>query len=107
MDVIQECMKIISFGGDAKSLALMAIKQSREGKFEEAAATMKKAEESLLKSHQAHTDLLSYDAEKQDLGVTLFMVHAADHLNAAETVFVLAKEIILLHEEVQKCTKLH
>lgn len=105
MDVIQECMKMISFGGDAKSLALLAIKQSRDGKHEEAAATMKKAEESLLKSHQAHTNLLSYDAEKQDLHVTIFMVHAADHLNAAETVFVLAKEIILLHEEVKQCIK--
>jgi len=107
MDVIQECMKMISFGGDAKSLAMLAIKQAREGRHQEAEDTMKKAEESLLKSHQAHTDLLSYDAEKQDLQVTLFMVHAADHLNAAETVFMLARELILLHREVQKCTKLH
>jgi PTS system cellobiose-specific IIA component len=101
MDVIQECMEMISYGGDAKSLALLAIKQSREGKPEEAAATMEKAEESLAKSHRAHTNLLSYDAENQDLQVTIFMVHAADHLNAAETIFVLAKELIFLHEEVQ------
>lgn len=74
MDVIQECMEMISFGGDAKSLALLAIKQSREGKHEEAAATMEKAEESLAKSHQAHTNLLSYDAKNQDLQVTIFMV---------------------------------
>jgi len=102
MDAIQECMKMTSFGGEAKSLALMAIKQSREGNPEEAAATLEKAEESLLKSHQAHTNLLSYDAEAQDLRVSIFMVHAADHLNAAETVFVLAKELILLHEEVKR-----
>lgn len=102
MDAIQECMKMTSFGGEAKSLALMAIKQSREGKPEEAAATLARSEESLLKSHQAHTSLLSYDAEAQDLRVSIFMVHAADHLSAAETVFVLAKELILLHEEVKR-----
>ena len=60
-----------------------------------------KAEESLAKSHQAHTKLLSYDAAAQDLQVTIFMVHAADHLNAAETIFLLAKELILLHGGVE------
>lgn len=101
MDIINECMKMTSFGGEAKSLALLAIKQAREGKPEEAAATMAKAEESLAKSHQAHTKLLSYDAAAQDLQVTIFMVHAADHLNAAETIFLLAKELILLHGGVE------
>lgn len=102
LDVIQECMKMTSFGGEAKSQALMAIRQAREGNFESAAESMKNAEEALLHSHKAHTALLSADATTGDIEVSVFMVHAADHLNAAETVFVLAQEIILLYKEVRR-----
>lgn len=98
LDITQECMKMTSFGGEAKSQALMAIRQARQGHYEEATQSMKKAEEALLKSHQAHTVLLRADAATEDIRVTVFMVHAADHLNAAETIFVLAQEVILLYE---------
>lgn len=101
VDVLQECMKMTSFGGEAKSLALTAIKQAREGNFQVAATTMKQAEEYLAKSHQAHTVLLTQDADSGDVQVNVFLVHAADHLNAAETIFVLANELILMHKEVK------
>ena len=99
MDVIHECMQMTSYGGEAKSQALLAIKEAREGNFKLAEEGLKKAEEALKKSHQAHTNLLSYEAEKEDLKVTLFMVHAADHLAAADVINFLAEEIIYLHKE--------
>ncbi|NMB55818.1 MAG: PTS lactose/cellobiose transporter subunit IIA [Leptolinea sp.] len=102
MDVILECMTMTSFGGEAKSLALQAIALAREGKFEEAESTLEKTEEALAKSHESHARLLNYDAKNGDLKVTIFLVHAADHLASAETVTVLAREIILLHKEVKK-----
>ncbi len=99
MDAIQECMKMTSFGGEAKSLAIQAIRLARKGAFQESEQTMQKAQEALVKGHQAHMELLSYDANTGDLRVTIFMVHAADHLNAAETVYDLAEEMILLYKE--------
>jgi len=72
LDVIQECMKMTSFGGEAKSQALMAIRQAREGNFESAAESMKIAEEALLHSHKAHTALLSADATTGDIGSQCF-----------------------------------
>jgi len=97
MDVIQECMQMTSYGGEAKSLAMLAIKQARKGNFDQAWSSLKKSAEALEKSHQAHTNLLSYSAEDDNLRVTLFMVHAADHLTSAEIIYALAEELIYLN----------
>lgn len=102
MDVILECMTMTSFGGEAKSLAIQAIESARQGNYEEAEDALKKADEALGKSHEAHSNLLNYDAKNGDLQVSIFMVHAADHLNAAEIINVLAREIILLHKELKE-----
>jgi len=101
MDKINECMQIISFGGEAKSLALQAMKESRERDFEQAEKSIKKSSEALLKSHKAHTNLLSYEAGEfeENQQTSFFMVHAADHLTAASVVNLLAEEIIYLHKE--------
>ncbi|NTW96423.1 MAG: PTS lactose/cellobiose transporter subunit IIA [Erysipelotrichaceae bacterium] len=101
MDAVQECMNMIAHAGEAKSLALLAITQARESNFTEAAETLKKADEALLLSHQAHVNLLFHDAQHQDLQVTIFMVHAADHLSSAETIRTIADEMIMLHREVK------
>ena len=97
MDAINECMQMTSYGGEAKSLALAAIQQARGGAVDKANESMAKAKEALAKSHHAHTNLLSYDAENEDLKVTIFMVHAADHLSSAETIYLLAEEFIYLY----------
>lgn len=101
MDVIQECMAMTSFGGEAKSLAMIAIRQAREGIFEDAENSLKEAQAALAKSHASHSRLLSHDAEHEDIRVSVFMMHAADHLCAAETVKALAEEMILLYKEVR------
>ncbi len=101
MNAIEECMNMIAHGGEAKSFALLAIQQAREGNFEESEKSLELSDKALVLSHQAHTNLLFYDAEHQDLNVTILMVHAADHLNGAETIRELAIEMVLLHKEVK------
>jgi PTS system cellobiose-specific IIA component len=101
VDIIEECMKITSFGGQAKSLALQAIGMARSGDLSGADRTMAEAGEYLTRSHEAHTDLISAEAEDNGIKieVTLFMVHAADHLSSADTVYLLAEEIIHLYRK--------
>jgi PTS system cellobiose-specific IIA component len=101
VNIIEECMKITSFGGQAKSLALQAIGMARSGDLDRADRTMAEAGEFLKKSHEAHTDLISAEAEENGvkIEVTLFMVHAADHLSSADTVYLLAEEIIHLYRK--------
>lgn len=102
MDAIAECMNMIAHGGEAKSLALQAINEAKEGNFEAAKKSLEDSDAALNLAHQAHTNLLFYDAQNNDLQVTILMVHAADHLGGAETVRTLADEIIDLHKEVKK-----
>jgi len=93
-------MQMTSYGGEAKSLALLAIKEAREGNIEKAEEEMKKADEALKKSHHAHANLLRYEADEENLQLSLFMVHAADHLSSADVVILLAEELIHLYKRV-------
>lgn len=102
MDVIGECMNMIAYSGEAKSLAIQAIRLARKKDFEEAFKIMEKANESLNKAHQSHTELLVYEANNNDLNVSLFMVHSADHLNSADTVKILAEEMIEILKESEE-----
>ena len=88
-----------SFGGEAKSLALLAIKNAREGDFAGADESMSKSWKSLEKSHEAQTNLLSREAEEEDVQVSVFMLHASDHLASAQVIYLLAEELIYLHKE--------
>jgi len=101
MDVVEKSMEIIAYAGDGKSYAMSSIQQVRAGKYEEAQESIKKADESLVKAHNAHSDLLFYDAEHQDLQITLLLVHAADHLTGADTIKELAEEMIHLYKEMR------
>lgn len=98
MDILKECMNMIAFSGEAKSLTLQAIKEARNGQFEQCNETLKKADKSLVKGYQAHTNLLVHEAQENDIQVSILMMHSADHLNSAETIRILANEIIAIHE---------
>lgn len=104
MDILEECMKMTSFGGQAKSLAVEAMGIARHGNISGANEKMTEALEYLEKSHEAHTNLLGIDADEEEteMRITLFMVHAADHLSSASTVCMLAEEIIHLYEQKEK-----
>ncbi len=101
MDALEKSMEIIANGGEGKSLAMMSIQQARAGDYEAAKASLKQAEEAIVKAHQAHSELLFYDAKHQDLHITMLLIHAADHLNAADTIKELAAEINYMYKEMR------
>ena len=115
MDGIEKSMEIIAHGGEGKSLAMMAIQKAREGDFEEAEKLLKQSHEAIVKCHQCHSELLFYDAEyqdlqvsmllvhaaDQDLQVSMLLVHAADHLTSADMTEAMAEEMIHLYKEVR------
>ena len=53
---------IISNVGMAKSLAIEALRDVREGKYDEAEKKMNEASECLVKGHHAHTSLIQKEA---------------------------------------------
>ncbi|WP_213951065.1 PTS lactose/cellobiose transporter subunit IIA [Tepidanaerobacter syntrophicus] len=102
MDIVEKCMIIIANSGNGKSLAIKAIKEARSGNFDEAEADLKRAEEAITIAHQAHSEILFYNAEHKDLKVDTFLIHAANHLTSAGVVKDLAEEIVYLHKIVQE-----
>lgn len=94
MELIEKCMEIIANSGEGKSLAMKAIRKARAGNYDEAELDLKKADEAITKAHQAHSELLFYDAEHQDLKINMLLIHAANHLTSATVVKDLVQELI-------------
>ncbi len=101
MDGIEKSMEIIAHGGEGKSLAMMAIQKAREGNFSEAEELLQRSHDAIVKCHQCHSELLFYDAEHQDLQISMLLVHAADHLTSADMTEAMAEEIIHLYKEMR------
>lgn len=101
MDGIEKSMEIIAHGGEGKSLAMTAIQKAREGNIPEAEELLRQAHEAIVKCHQCHSELLFYEADNQDLRISMLMVHAADHLTSADMTEAMAEEIIHLYKEIR------
>ena len=92
-------MELVVNGGMARSLAIEAIRNARQGNFEEADKLMKESAETLSKAHEVQTELITKEAGGEHMEVQLLMVHAQDHVMNAMTVYDLAVEIIELLKE--------
>jgi Phosphotransferase system cellobiose-specific component IIA len=101
MDIVEKIMSMIAFSGEGRLYSTNAIRKAQEGGFEEAQELLSKCEESLLKAHQAHTELLAYEAQGNSLEVSLLMVHGAEHLSNAEVIFEISKEFIIMYKVVK------
>ena len=99
MEMEQIIMDLVVNGGMARSLAIEAIRNARQGNFEEADKLMKESAETLSKAHEVQTELITKEAGGEHMEVQLLMVHAQDHVMNAMTVYDLAVEIIELLKE--------
>lgn len=98
---LEVIMKLIMFGGDAKSNAMEAIRFAKQGEFDQADQSLAAADASLLEAHHAQTGLLTQEAQGNPVPVSLLMVHGQDHLMTSIAFCDLAKEIVELYK-VQK-----
>ncbi|MGT2800471.1 PTS lactose/cellobiose transporter subunit IIA [Streptococcus sp. zg-86] len=98
---LEAIMGLIMHGGDAKGNAVKAIRSAKKGDFEEAAAFLEKANQSLSIAHKSQTALLSEEASGQSVEVSLLMVHGQDHLMNAITFLDMAKETVDLYRRIE------
>ena len=68
--------KIISVAGKAKSSCLMAIRESREGNFDEAAKLLAEADGDLHQAHDFQTKMLQDEARGNAVPQNIILVHA-------------------------------
>ncbi|HAH60702.1 MAG TPA: PTS lactose/cellobiose transporter subunit IIA [Treponema sp.] len=101
MDFVETSMEIIADAGDGKSQAMEAIQAAKKGDFGRAEELLQNSHNSIVKAHKNHSGLLFHDADKNDVKVTMLMVHAADHLSGADIIESIAVELVQLYKEVK------
>ncbi len=84
MDTEQIICTIIAEAGDCRSSCLAAIQAWKKKDMEQAKALLEEAKKSLVAAHDVHTQLLVNEARGDGQGLSLMLVHASEHLSAAE-----------------------
>lgn len=97
---LESIMGLIMYGGNAKSDAMEAIAAAKTGDFELADQKVEAAHESLVQAHHSQTELLTQEAQGNNMEVTLLTVHSQDHLMTSIAFTDLAKEIIDVYRKI-------
>lgn len=101
-DLLEHIMGIIAHAGEAKSEAYEAIHLARQGEFEQAQTRMLAANTASVQAHEFQTQLLTSEANNEDIPLSLLMIHAQDHLMTAMTYKDIADELISVYKLVHK-----
>ena len=96
------CFQIISAVGAARSCYVEAIQAAKKGDFDGARELIKEGEETAIAGHHAHMDLIQKEASGENCKIGLLLMHAEDQLMCAETVKIMAEEMIELYEKLSK-----
>ncbi|MGL4184100.1 MAG: PTS lactose/cellobiose transporter subunit IIA [Metamycoplasmataceae bacterium] len=93
--------RIITFAGEAKSEAMLAIFEAKKGNFEEANNKIEKAHKELLEAERQHAELVQQEAAGMEIKIPLLLMHAEDQLLSTQTLILMATEIIDLHKKIK------
>lgn len=99
------CFQIISGVGAARSNYIEAIQKAKQGDFEGAEALIAAGQEEFLKGHEAHFGLLQKEAQGEQVGGSLILVHAEDQLMSAEAFKIIAEEMIASYRRIAELEK--
>lgn len=97
-----EIMPLIMYGGEAKSSAIEAIQAAKLGDFEKADERLDAANQAIVSAYHGQTNLLTKAASGEAVPVSIYMVHAQDHLMTGIAFVDLAREIIELYKVIKK-----
>ena len=96
----EQIMSLIVHSGEARSYAIEAIADAKEGNLDEANAKLKKSEEELGEAHNTQTALIQAEAGGDKVEFSLLMVHAQDHFMTSMTLKDLAKELVEIYSRI-------
>lgn len=94
--------ELIVHAGNSKSSAMEAIELARQGDIQEADFKINEAHEELMIAQRLHSKMLTKYQKIEEANPDMLLVHAQDHLSAAQIQLDMAKEIINLHEQIQE-----
>ena len=91
--------QIIAAVGTARSMYVEALNQAKEGKFEEARATVAEADKLFAQGHDFHHDILAMQGQGVEIPFDLMLVHAEDQMMSAECFKLVALELMEIYEK--------
>lgn len=94
-------MNLVVNSGNARSLAMEAIRFAKDGQIEAAKKQLSQAREEINTAHHFQTELAMAEAGGEQIPMSLIMCHGQDHLMTAMVVIDLADEFINLYEKLQ------
>lgn len=100
-DIETLIMQLIMNSGNAKSLAMEAIKSARCGQLGEAEAKINEASEAINLAHTIQTKLLTLEASGENFNFSLLLTHSQDHMMNTITTIDLAKEFVYLWKSLK------
>ena len=94
--------QIISAVGVAKSFYIESMKIAEKGDFDLAKAKIKEGDQEFVK---AHAGLIQKEANGEKVVPNILLMHAEDQLMSAETIKMMALEIIKLNQRLYSLEK--
>lgn len=97
-----QIFQLISAAGAAKSEYMEAVQTAKKGNYEEAEARIKQGDKYYLEGHEVHADMLSDIEGPMGKSIPLILAHAEDQMLSAETVKIMAEELIALYKIIKE-----
>lgn len=99
--ILEAAFQIIMYAGNARSMAMEAMAEARQGKFKEARELLAEARAEVNKAHRFQTSLIQAEANGEKNEISVLLIHSQDHLMNGMTVLDMAEEFINLYELVK------
>ncbi len=98
MDVdITSFMPLITEASQSKNYAFEALSRSKNKDHEGYIEKINQSKECLINAHKKQTEILSLNARENETPITVYLIHAMDHVSNAQMVYDLAKELAEIH----------
>ncbi len=95
--------QIIAEVGSAKSMYMEALRIAKEeADFTAARELLIEGQELAASAHSHHFELVSQEANGEQLTFSLMLMHAEDQLLTTEVIKTMVEELIIVHEQLAK-----
>lgn len=94
--------QIITFAGEAKSEAMLALYAAKKGDFKESKLKMELSHKQMTEAEKQHAELIQKEAAGEEIKVPLLLMHAEDQLLSTQTLILLVEELIDIHTKLNK-----
>lgn len=95
-ELYQASFQLILHSGIARSCAMEAMQQAKQGDFELAKSKIEESEKELAEAHKFQTQWVQSETRGDEYDIPIILIHAQDHLMTAMTLKDMAIEIIEL-----------